>query len=477
MDSITLEKYRCFHDKQTARLAPLTLLVGENSTGKTSFLALIRALWDIEFEGIVPNFKKPPYDLGSFDEIAHFRGGRGGRAETFEAGFDYNVRNPKGGREAESVNARYEVTFGSRGTAPFPKNRSLEFEKEIRIEEKGREAEKIDEDEDKSLYFGTKNGLWKMPESPYGIKTGLYSQEIAPLSVAMGLIKSNLLRAKGFAQENLGDYKYEVVKGDSQPSDEYFEQFNKYADYSLGFPFWQTQRDLSSEPRILAYAPVRSQPLRTYDPYPVERDPAGRHIPHYLAEMQSDNNWESLKGALQDFGQASGLFDEISVRRLGKRNSDPFQIQIRKYGSKAKGPERNLIDVGYGVSQVLPLITEMSSRRLSDIRTTFLVQQPEIHLHPQAQAALGSLFCEAVSSGQRMVIETHSDYIIDRIRMEVRENNSNIKPEDVSILYFESGNLDVKIHSLELDESGNIFNVPSNYREFFRRETRRLLGM
>ena len=47
MDQITLSDFRCFRERQTARLAPLTLLVGENSTGKTSFLALIHALWDL----------------------------------------------------------------------------------------------------------------------------------------------------------------------------------------------------------------------------------------------------------------------------------------------------------------------------------------------------------------------------------------------------------------------------------------------
>ena len=47
MHAITIENFRCFREKQTARLAPLTLLVGENSTGKTSFLALLRALGDL----------------------------------------------------------------------------------------------------------------------------------------------------------------------------------------------------------------------------------------------------------------------------------------------------------------------------------------------------------------------------------------------------------------------------------------------
>ena len=92
MDSITLENYRCFREKQTARLAPLTLLVGNNSTGKTSFLALIRALWDVAFLERVPDFREEPFDLGTFRDIAHNRGGRGSQAITndFDAGFEYN---------------------------------------------------------------------------------------------------------------------------------------------------------------------------------------------------------------------------------------------------------------------------------------------------------------------------------------------------------------------------------------------------
>ena len=76
MDSVTLQNFRCFRDQQVARLAPLTLLVGENSTGKTSFMAMIRVLWDIMFQNQIPNFKEAPYDLGSFDEIARHLQGR-----------------------------------------------------------------------------------------------------------------------------------------------------------------------------------------------------------------------------------------------------------------------------------------------------------------------------------------------------------------------------------------------------------------
>ena len=60
MDEITLKNFRCFRDKQTARLAPLTLLVGENSTGKTSFLALIRALWGRDLPTSSTGFQRRP---------------------------------------------------------------------------------------------------------------------------------------------------------------------------------------------------------------------------------------------------------------------------------------------------------------------------------------------------------------------------------------------------------------------------------
>ena len=60
MNKITIKNYRCFHDKQTARLAPLTLLGGENSTGKTSLMAMIRVLTEIAYSFRNPDFKEDP---------------------------------------------------------------------------------------------------------------------------------------------------------------------------------------------------------------------------------------------------------------------------------------------------------------------------------------------------------------------------------------------------------------------------------
>ena len=107
----------------------------------------------------------------------------------------------------------------------------------------------------------------------------------------------------------------------------------------------------------------------------------------------------------------------------------------------------------------------------------FLLQQPEVHLHPRAQAALGSLFCNLAASGKQIIVETHSDYILDRARMDIRDGKTDLKPDDISVLYFERDELDVNIHSIRMDEDGNFWDAPPGYRRFFDVETRRYIGL
>ena len=135
---------------------------------------------------------------------------------------------------------------------------------------------------------------------------------------------------------------------------------------------------------------------------------------------------------------------------------------------------RNLIDVGDGVTQVLPVTTGLFR---ADTASMSLLQQPEMHLHPSAQAALGSLLCKIAARGRQMVVETHSDHLLGRVRMDVRDGKWKLNPEDVSILYFEGGELGVRIHSLELDREGNVLNAPTSYRRFFMEEMRRSLRL
>ena len=75
------------------------------------------------------------------------------------------------------------------------------------------------------------------------------------------------------------------------------------------------------------------------------------------------------------------------------------------------------------------------------------------------------------------MVETHSDHLLDRVRMDVRDRATTLHPDDVSILFFERDRLDVRIHSLRIDDQGNVLGAPSGYRQFFMDETRRSLGL
>ena len=424
MDRITLQNYRCFgSEEQSARLAPLTLLVGPNSTGKTSFLALIRALWDVAFREVVPNFREHPYDLGSFEDIAYNSGGRNGRADSFVASF------------AEDDSIAFQATFAKDATVPFPiARRFVNGEAGFELYSNGFGCSE-------RARYCTIPGEWHSwgsDDRAFSAKDGLF-----PIGLIIRLIQ---LR--------------------QTPASDADKIVSLLEDFDL-----QTEFDT----RPFASAPVRSQPQRTYNPILLAHDTGGDYIPSYLANLyrRDADDWQLLKSRLEEFGKASELFDEISVRSFGKSDGDPFQIQVRKFGKRRKGPWRNLIDVGYGVSQALPVLTELLR---PDGPTMFLLQQPEVHLHPQAQAALGTLFCQT-AAGRQLVIETHSDYIIDRVRMDVRDGTTGLKPEDVSILYFEPGDLSVKVHSVRLDKLGNVLDAPPSYGKFFMDEVNRSIGL
>ncbi len=446
MDSITLQNYRCFgSEKQTARLAPLTLLVGPNSTGKTSFLALIRALWDVAFREVVPDFREEPFDLGSWGDIVYQPGGRSKPAERFEAGF----KSAHDALRRQRGVFLFSSTFANYVEGTFPTKRRFSD---------GNVTVKIDSsliDSDAKVRYRIKQGEWK---------------EI-PAAANRFFNDGSLLRINSIYYRGR-----DIDNEDSALLNELYRRVRLYGGGTGGNPIIGRNRRPPKQARPFAGAPVRSRPRRTYDPMLLSSDAEGDYIPSYLAGLyrRDADAWQLLKSRLEGFGRASGLFDEISVRSFGKPDGDPFQIQARKWGKRRKGSWRNLIDVGYGVSQTLPTLVELLR---ADASAMFLLQQPEVHLHPQAQAALGTLFCQTANNRRQLIIETHSDYIIDRVRMDVRDGTTGLKPEDVSILYFEPGDLSVKIHSIRLDEMGNVLDAPPGYRQFFTDEMMRSIGL
>jgi hypothetical protein len=224
-------------------------------------------------------------------------------------------------------------------------------------------------------------------------------------------------------------------------------------------------------PPPLATAPVRTRPERTYNPIEERRTSEGAHVPMVMAKTYFTNRekWTTLQSSLNRFGKASGLYEQISLKPLGRSSSDPFQIMV-----KLAGPRSNMVDVGYGVSQVLPILVDLVT---TDSPRNYLLQQPEIHLHPRGQAELASFLGSMVkTTGNWTVIETHSDYIIDRLRTDIR-NGVHLCPEDVSLLFLERLGVETMIHQIHIDKEGNLEGVPSAYRKFTLEEEKKFLGI
>lgn len=444
MDSIYLENFRCFKKGRKIPLAPLTLLVGENSTGKTSFMAMIQALWSMVYERGDPNFNKAPYDLGNFYETVHSDGGRTKRK--FVGGFEIN-----GGRSGEAFSMG--ITFGERHGMPSP------VEVSISNEESWYRSKFVRRNWE--IHVGTKNGSWqirpvKLPSIQTPVEDNYWGGNTTFL----------LSMVHPYLDKMFVTHCWHPDNGNSAPRDSDVQQIEKLISDFEG-------ESLFSSKSLFSMAPIRSKPLRVYAPSSIKKNSEGSNIPSYLAEIshQGGKRWDSLIQSLKIYGQGSGLFDEISIHHLGNEQGVPFQIKVRKHHKKIKGQWRNLTDVGYGINQILPIIVELS--QVSP--TTYLLQQPEVHLHPRAQAALGTFFFNLVTTSKaRIVVETHSDYLLDRIRMEVRENN--LKPENVSILYFEQVDKDVAIRPMSLNERGKIIDPPPSYGEFFMNEIHRSFG-
>ena len=475
MDEIILKDFRCFHGEQTARLAPLTLLVGDNSTGKTSFLAAIRALWDTVHKQQVPDFKEPPYDLGNFPELVYHWGGKGGPASSFSVGFADTVPNVEPGTKPDPYRRmEFRMRIEESRTVPVLHSRSLS-------DDRGTEVTEFlsGSPNNRSFRLTTKRGSWDMkmlgvmPEMP---------REAFDLPFLAAMM--DLYRVLGWELRESQIHKVEYQPVGSAP------QITKWDKIEVQEILWlgrsvaggstsRARRESVQPP--FAGAPARSKPRRIYEPSSLEQNAEGDRIPMYLDDIRVryPSRWSRLKKQLEEFGSEAGLFDEIGIKPLGEKGGAGFLVQVRKFSGPRtralKGPQRNLIDMGYGVSQILPVATELLRRNSS---TMFLLQQPEVHLHPSAQAALGSLFCRAVSERKhQLVVETHSDYLLDRIRMLIRHRKTKLKPEDISILFFERYRLGVSIHSLRLDEQGKVQDAPEGYRRFFMEEFDRLFGL
>lgn len=183
----------------------------------------------------------------------------------------------------------------------------------------------------------------------------------------------------------------------------------------------------------------------------------GGDEPQYAAV----NHW------LQRLGLGAGLLPDPVERGQATLS------QIRLKETEGGNYDLNLSDVGFGASQVIPIILQSL---LADHGQLIIIEQPELHLHPSAQAELADLFIEVGMGGKaRFLIETHSEHLLLRLRRRIVESTANMdnigsrfEQDDLATLFIERKWIESisKVEKIIIDEQGDIINTSKDYVGF-----------
>ena len=429
--ALYLDNFRGF-SKTTIPLKSVNFLIGENSTGKSSFLALVNLLCSAEF-WFSQTFNLQDYEFGGFRDILS--------ATAFgETHFTIGVSQKLAGEKRKAVPLQsYVLSYSEREALPVVDfvarldGRKLLVLREVEGKYKFRTGEvpsgwvyKDDRDLFSLLVKERDRGGDDLQDLPRGLPSKVGFIPLLPL-LEMIVTK----RHRGQSLE-------------------------------IPFPF------PIFSPGLVWFAPIRTRPKRTYDGYGRQFSPEGEHTPYLLLKRLSGDKPNEFRTAIEAFGKASGLYHRVLINRLGKDLAAPFELLVEL---AARYPLR-VNSVGYGVSQALPLVVEMLARREG---SWFAIQQPEVHLHPRAQAALGDLiFQVAESHSKKFLVETHSDFTVDRFRMNFRKTpKHNVSAQ---VLFFERTKMGNQVSFIPIRGNGEYpEEQPSAFREFFLQEQISLL--
>lgn len=410
-----IDNYKGFSDTLIT-FDDVNFFVGENSTGKTAVLNLMEVVNQPNF-WVVPEFNSDDIELGYFSEMVNQNSSN---KKSFSIGSSIADTRMHDGRSQYMW-----LKFTEKEHAPeVSESKFICQSKTVwcKLSEK-KVVYKI-----KDFDSQEKFSIWVRDFDGFGEDNTIETKHAPFFGIVRALIEDNI---KGKNHDN-GHFSFSGT-------------FNRM--------YW--------------IAPIRAKAKRWYESYSLSYTSEGAHTPLLLKQYQNTNNTrsKSFHDAIVEFGKQSGLFDDVRI--MDDKPENPFSVNVN-YG----GLSMNIANVGYGVSQVLPLVVEM----LRSHGESFAIQQPEVHLHPRAQAAFGD-FCYKVATKNRnrLIIETHSDYMINRFRYAVCKGKSKINSQ---VLFFSRDGNGIHIDQLPIDQKGKYAGeLPQNYMEFFLREELNLLEM
>jgi len=418
-------------------LAPVTLFLGTNSAGKTSLLQMLLLLKQT-FQSPDPdldlNLGGQPGDIadfGTFEDVIH----------------DHDRKNLLG--------LGFQVDLGWRDAAAH-------LATAVKVP-----GVKIKEDQERRVdyraSFGSRLGAPEITQLALHQNLDPPSGHQASYTLTKGSLSEYAMTGGGW-----GDTPFnQITRREFRPDRALF--FPPAAIHSLrdqGYIVQQLTLSLLQAFREIFYlGPLRDHPKRTYLwnlQKPGEIGPRGEQAVAALLASASVPRRSRTRHARDDVklvDQVSRWLKEIQIadalrlKRQGK--SRYYDVVIERDGKSA-----SLLDVGFGVSQVLPMLV---LAYFVPRGATIIAEQPEIHLHPLAQAALADLMVEvARERNVQFIVETHSEHMFRRLQYLVADEK--VRPKDCR-LYFVNKDPDctARLEQLRLDEFGRIENWPKNF--------------
>lgn len=211
--------------------------------------------------------------------------------------------------------------------------------------------------------------------------------------------------------------------------------------------------------KINYLGPLRDRPIRTYlwtGSSPEIITPTGKNTMELL--IASKRGDKSLFSAVAGWLKKFSLVNDFELESIDQDKR--YYITQLKIVSDDIGA--SLLDVGFGVSQVLPVITLLFFVPEGSI---VLIEQPELHLHPSAQAQLADLFLEVAEKRKlQLIVESHSEHLLTRMQRRIAERSSPFAtPENIKAYFCRPSANGSVIESVNVDEYGQIQNYPENF--------------
>lgn len=409
--SITLERFRGFQRAELP-LKPLTVLLGPNSAGKSSFLQALASLHFIRRLSISPATLAPsankrelwPLDFGSRATLlwtgapadAGAQIALGGRDTS---GREYSIAYEFGGVGANGSLALSALEIVEKATPVVPAAQAIDatggahvtYTAPVAIEAyQGNEvaltANRISVRQDAHQKWWDQTGQ-QIKVTPKNLELEFYGR-------LTGTVVNVTSQAQQSLLEDLQYVRY-LRPGRGEPLREYPLREPTVPSDDVG-PYGQWAGETWLE-RMQGPLVV----LRRPPPQRLDREVAAR----ILAKPKADPEAMSFDAAV-DF-----WMDHIGMARSAAAERRPTAIAVQV---NVDGHRRDIADVGFGVSQVLPVVVQ--GLALHE-RGTFLIEQPEGQLHPRPQAGLADFLCALVEQGRRCVVETHSEALFRRLHL------------------------------------------------------------